>query len=105
MPSLTPSTRKECMDLGAELFDIKNIKLANKKAQYGDVKNIWYLLAVIAGYHGAKVEKDVAGPFDKAHAEQLLDDLLNISDTKSKEMVAEICCKLHKQICGHCACH
>jgi hypothetical protein len=98
-------TKNECMNLGGEIFDIRETELGVDPNQYNDAKAIWYLLAVIAGINGANVRTDVAGPIDKAHAEQLLNDLLNISDQKSKDVVAKICCKLHMQICGHCACH
>ncbi len=105
MPPLNKATKNECKDLGAEIHDIREDKLAVNRRLHDDAQAIWYLLAVIAGYHGANVEVDVVGPINKAHAEQLLNDLFNVNDQESKKIVAQICCKLHKQVCGHCACH
>jgi len=97
-------TRPECEALGGELFDIREQNFITENQQYKDAKNIWYLLAVIAGYHGADVDAGIAGPFDRAHAKKLLDNLLDVDNPESKDVIREICIRMHKQICGRCSC-
>ncbi len=96
--------RNECKELAGELYDIRE-EVATQSDVYKDTKDIHHLLAAIAAFHGASVDQEIAGPADYAHAEQLLKALFANKDTRSKEKIAKICCKLHKIICGHCACH
>ncbi len=101
---INKKSKDECKELAGKLFDIRE-EVAAQPEIYNDTKDIHYLLAVIAGYHGASVDQKISGPADYAHAEQLLKALFANKNEKSKDKIAEICCKLHKIICGHCACH
>ncbi len=95
----------------AKLRDLRENKLNKSNSQqfdqnlYNDAHNIWLLLAILAGClgHGGLASEPALAPFTEAHLHQIIKDILNANPSNKKQM-AEICCSLHWQICGHCAC-
>jgi len=112
MPRIIPPlTEDENRKVARELFETRRASFsAQGSPMYDSAKNTWYLLAVLAGcLDQSKVNMDIMNELnlrlDEAQANELVHRILTINNPAERTKVAEICVKLHKLICGRCACH
>ncbi len=113
---ISPATKAEVQQLAGDLWDMRNTQFkAQTEAFYWDAQNIWYILGLLAGLLDPTVIDDASvfqppangnypAGITEANLQARIDELLHHSNPVFRHDLALICKKLHRQICGHCAC-
>jgi hypothetical protein len=103
--SIRPNTEQQNIDAGKWLYNFRKNRIELDPVLNDEAHHIWFILGILAYMlDPSLINSSVFAqgvPLDK-QLEDHIKSLINASQNKKELAVA--CCKLHKQLCGHCAC-